>query len=101
MIERQPFLSRHLTPKKSIYGRIENTPEDLPKYMFVYVRNGNVYRRVFFNNFRYADVLYAAGTRALLDSKEPLWNINEHSMIDGITMSREEALPIWISRRTS
>ena len=100
MLERQPFMTKHLTPVKSLFKRIENVTDKNFKYKVVYVKKNRVYRRVFFNNFRYADQSFVAMTKQLLGLDEPLWNAAKYSMVDGLTTSRVEGMKKWILRRT-
>ena len=99
MLERQPFMNKHLNPKKSLFKRIENVTDKTFKYKVVYVKSNRVYRRLFFNNFRYADQAFVAMSKKLLGFDEPLWNISKYSMVDGKTTSRVEGMKKWILRR--
>ncbi len=99
MLERQPFYTKHLSPNKSSYSRIENVAT--AKYKVVYVKNSRVYRRLFFNNFTYADKAYVAMSNKLLGSDEPIWDLTKYVMEDGRPVLRKHGFKRWISRKTS
>ena len=102
MLERRPFYNKHLLPAHSQYSIIDNKPKGvLPNYMMVYVKNGRVYRRLFFNNFNYADKAYVAATNKLLGKDDPIWDVSKYVMENGRPLSRSNGLKRWIQRKTN